>query len=172
MGICADVFFPKIEESFLESGKQVRNRSETGQKQTIETILRPWCFHRDCCLIFRFILHRNSGSKTRNSFTIIVTRVVVFVVILLLVLALALPVVVTAAIAIAKAVAVAVIIIIVVVVLGRALCKLCRTMPYWDVFCASFVVQSSTGTFFCASLWLHIIHTLGQLNQNAAATQP
>ena len=102
-------------------------------------------------MIFRFILHRNSGSKTRNSFTIIVTRVVVLVVILLLVLALALPVVVTAAIAIAKAVAVAVIIIIivvVVVVLGRALCKLCRTMPYWDVFCASFVVQSSTGTCF------------------------
>ena len=103
-------------------------------------------------MIFRFILHRNSGSKTRNSFTIIVTRVVVLVVILLLVLALALPVVVTAAIAIAKAVAVAVIIIIiivvVVVVLGRALCKLCRTMPYWDVFCASFVVRSSTGTCF------------------------
>ena len=101
-------------------------------------------------MIFRFILHRNSGSKTRNSFTIIVTRVVVLVVILLLVLALALPVVVTVAIAIAKAVAVAVIIIIivVVVVLGRALCKLCRTMPYWDVFCASFVVQSSTGTCF------------------------
>ena len=103
-------------------------------------------------MIFRFILHRNSGSKTRNSFTIIVTRVVVLVVILLLVLAVALPVVVTAAIAIAKAVAVAVIIIIiivvVVVVLGRALCKLCWTMPYWDVFCASFVVQSSTGTCF------------------------
>ena len=101
-------------------------------------------------MIFRFILHRNSGSKTRNSFTIIVTRVVVLVVILLLVLALALPVVVTVAIAIAIAVAVAVIIIIVVVVvvLGRALCKLCRTMPYWDVFCASFVVQSSTGTCF------------------------
>ena len=97
-------------------------------------------------MIFRFILHRNSGSKTRNSFTIIVTRVVVLVVILLLVLALALPVVVTAAIAIA--IAVAVIIIIVVVVLGRALCKLCRTMPYWDVFCASFVVRSSTGTCF------------------------
>ena len=116
-------------------------------------------------MIFRFILHRNSGSKTRNSFTIIVTRVVVLVVIVLLVLALALPVVVTAAIAIAKTVAVAVIVIIiivvvvvVVVVLGRALCKLCRTMPYWDVF--------------CASLWLHIIHTLGQLNQNAAAAQP
>ena len=124
-------------------------------------------------MIFRFILHRNSGSKTRNSFTIIVTRVVVLVVILLLVLALALPVVVTVAIAIAKAVAVAVIIIIVVVVvLGRALCKLCRTMPYWDVFCASFVVQSSTGTCFVQALWLHIIHTLGQLNQNAAATQP
>ena len=106
-------------------------------------------------MIFRFILHRNSGSKTRNSFTIIVTRVVVLVVILLLVLALALPVVVTAAIAIAiaKAVAVAVavmiiIIVVVVVVLGRALCKLCRTMPYWDVFCASFVVRSSTGTCF------------------------
>ena len=107
-------------------------------------------------MIFRFILHRNSGSKTRNSFTIIVTRVVVLVVILLLVLALALPVVVTAAIAIAiaKAVAVAVmiIIVVVVVVLGRALCKLCRTMPYWDVFCASFVVQSSTGTCFVQAL--------------------
>ena len=107
-------------------------------------------------MIFRFILHRNSGSKTRNSFTIIVTRVVVLVVILLLVLALALPVVVTVAIAIAIAVAVIIIVVVlvvllvvvVVVVLGRALCKLCRTMPYWDVFCASFVVQSSTGTCF------------------------
>ena len=116
MGICEDVFFLKIEESFPESEKQVRNRSETGQKHTIETILRPLGFHRDCCLIFRFILHRNSGSKTRNSFTIIVTRIVVLVVILLLVLALALPVVVTVAIAIAVAVAVIIIIIIVVVV--------------------------------------------------------
>ena len=106
-------------------------------------------------MIFPFILHRNPGSKSRNSFTIILTRVVVLViVILLLVLALALPVVVTAAIAIAiakavtVAVAVMIIIVVVVVVLGRALCKLCRTMPYWDVFCASFVVRSSTGTCF------------------------
>ena len=64
--------------------KQVRNRSETGQKQTIQIILRTLCFHRDCCLIFRFILHRNSGSKTRNSFTIIAKRVVVLVVLVLL----------------------------------------------------------------------------------------
>ena len=26
-----------------------------------------------------------------------------------------------------------------------ALCKLCSTKYYWEVFCASFVAQSSTG---------------------------
>ena len=39
----------KIEES--NHPREVRNRSETGQKQTIQTILRRLCFHRDSCLI-------------------------------------------------------------------------------------------------------------------------
>ena len=117
-----DVFFLKIEESFPESQKQVRNRSETGQKQTIQTILRTLCFHRDCCLIFRFILHRNSGSKTRNSFTIIVKRVVVVlgVLVLLLVLVIAWPVVVVVVVA-----------AVVVVVLQSEYCTRIHCIRIW-----------------------------------------
>ena len=37
-------------------------------------------------------------------------------------------------------------------VLGRASCKLCSTKCYWEVLCASFVVQSSTGTCFVQAL--------------------
>ena len=36
-------------------------------------------------------------------------------------------------------------------VLGSSLCKLCSTQ-YWEVFCASFVVQCSTGNVFVQAL--------------------
>ena len=33
-------------------------------------------------------------------------------------------------------------------VLGNILCQPCSTKKYWDVLCANFVVQSSTGKYF------------------------
>ena len=38
------------------------------------------------------------------------------------------------------------------VVLGSALCKLCSTKYHWEVVCASFVVQSSTGKYVVQAL--------------------
>ena len=38
------------------------------------------------------------------------------------------------------------------VVVERVLCKLCSTKLYWNVFCASFVVQSSTRKCFVQAL--------------------
>ena len=35
---------------------------------------------------------------------------------------------------------------------GSTLCELCSTQYYWDVLCASFVVQSSTGKYFVRAL--------------------
>jgi len=43
------------------------------------------------------------------------------------------------------------------VVLGSSLCKLCSTKQYWDVLCASLVVQSSTGTCFVQALYYKVL---------------
>ena len=43
------------------------------------------------------------------------------------------------------------------VVLGSSLCKLCSTKYYWEVLCASFVVQSSTGKCFVQALWYKVV---------------
>ena len=43
------------------------------------------------------------------------------------------------------------------VVLGRTLCKLCSTKWYWEVLCASFVVQSSTGKFFVQAVQYEVV---------------
>ena len=36
------------------------------------------------------------------------------------------------------------------VVLGGSLCKLCSAQQYWEVLCASFVVERSAGKVLCA----------------------
>ena len=37
------------------------------------------------------------------------------------------------------------------------MCKLCSTTSYWNVFCASFVVQSSTGKCFVQALQYKVV---------------
>ena len=40
---------------------------------------------------------------------------------------------------------------------GNTLCKLCSTEWYWEVFCASFLGQSTTGTFFVEALRYKVV---------------